>query len=271
MLSAKTLLRSSIFVFSAANCLGVLGLRNMSRSVSTATHNVSTIKHEVLISPKNQQPTAAVVLTHGLGDTAFGWADTAIEISQHFPHVIFKLPTAPISPVTINGGMPMPSWYDIESLGGDRTLEKCAGIDKSKERIETIIDEFKSMEIPTNRIVLAGFSQGAALSLFTGLNYPETLAGIVAMSGYMPLPGAIKHNENSIKTPIRFYHGYDDEVVPFIMATDANDRAKGVYALNSHQFSLVCICGYKYSYCHVHFWNFFSPTLLFTNSLFSTL
>lgn len=222
MLSAKRLLRSSVLFYAT----GALG-HSIMRSIHSATHNITTDKRDVIITPKTRPATAAVVLSHGLGDSALGWADTAIEISKKFPHVAFKLPTAPISPVTINGGMPMPSWYDIESLGGDRTLERCAGIDSSKKRIESIVDEFKAMDIPASRIVLAGFSQGAALSLFTGLNYPETLAGIIAMSGYMPLPSSIKPNENSLKTPIRLFHGHIDDIVPFPMATDAFERAKG--------------------------------------------
>ncbi|CAE7180444.1 Lypla1, partial [Symbiodinium pilosum] len=128
---------------------------------------------------------SAVILLHGLGDTAHGWAGGASVLLNMLPNTRFVLPTAPVQPVTLNGGLPMPSWYDIAGLE-DRADENCEGLEESCATVEALIQEQKSHGIPLEKIVVAGFSQGGALSLYTGLSRTYRLGGLVCMSGYLP-------------------------------------------------------------------------------------
>lgn len=152
------------------------------------------------------------------------------------PYVKFVLPTAPTQPVTLNMGMSMPSWYDIVGLD-ERSNENCQGIAESQARIAGILqNEHEKFGLPYNRMVLAGFSQGGALSLFTGLQLPQQLAGIVVMSGYVPAAAQMKVHQPA--TPILHCHGTQDVVVPYTMAEKSQLmlKAKGVenYELKSY-------------------------------------
>jgi lysophospholipase II len=107
-------------------------------------------------------------------------------LATHLPWCKFVLPTAPVNPVTLNGGMRMNSWYDIVGLD-ERSNEQCHGIDESRQRIVQMLrDEHEQTQLPYHRMVLAGFSQGGALNLYTGLQLESKLAGIVVLSGYLP-------------------------------------------------------------------------------------
>lgn len=138
------------------------------------------------------------------------------------PYIKFILPTAPTQPVTMNMGMPMPSWYDIKGLD-ERANEDCKGISESKARIEGILaKEHSERGLPYSRMLLAGFSQGGALSLFTGLQLDQTLAGIVVLSGYLPAAG--KFNLKQSKVPIWHGHGTMDPMVQLTMAQKTKQR-----------------------------------------------
>lgn len=177
--------------------------------------------------------TATVIFMHGLGDTAHGWIDmVAGMFAPALPHVKFILPTARVQPVTINGGMPMPAWYDIESLSADRSREKCEGIEDSAAGVHGMISTEVTAGIPHNRVLLGGFSQGGAMSLFVGLNCKETLAGMLVLSGYMPVPDRIVASPASLATPILMCHGDEDGVVPLAYAQDAHARLKALHATN---------------------------------------
>jgi len=114
---------------------------------------------------------------HGLGDSSAGWESTADMLSDQCPHIKFIVPTAPTIPITLNGGMSMPGWYDIKSLGASdedlsptRVLDTCDGIEKSRAAVEAMLEaESRATGLPYNRMMLGGFSQGGALSLYTGL------------------------------------------------------------------------------------------------------
>jgi lysophospholipase-2 len=136
--------------------------------------------------------------------------------AAQMPHVKFILPTAPTQPVTMNMGMPMPSWYDIVGLD-ERSNENCKGLPDSRARIEGILKtEHDNTGLPYSRMLLAGFSQGGALALFTGLQLEESLAGVVVLSGY--LPAAKQFKPKQLKTPVWHGHGTMDPMVQFTMA-----------------------------------------------------
>lgn len=137
-------------------------------------------------------------------------------LAAQMPHVKFILPTAPTQPVTMNMGMPMPSWYDIVGLD-ERSNENCKGLPEARARIEGILKtEHDNTGLPYSRMLLAGFSQGGALALFTGLQLEESLAGVVVLSGY--LPAAKQFKPKQLKTPVWHGHGTMDPMVQFTMA-----------------------------------------------------
>ena len=170
-----------------------------------------------IIITASAKHTATVILSHGLGDTADGWTDAAGEMARHLPHIKWILPTAPTSPVTLNGGMRMPSWYNIESLSKSRSAQECQGIDESTANLHRIITDEKNKGIEPSRIVLAGFSQGGAMSLWTGLQLPSSfssrLAGVLVMSGYLPKEHAFSLSEHGKNTPVLHCHGSADPLV----------------------------------------------------------
>lgn len=126
------------------------------------------------------------------------------------PYLKFILPTAPTQRVTMNMGMPMPSWYDIVGLD-ERSNENCKGLAESRATLEGILEkEHDSTGLPYSRMVLAGFSQGGALSLFTGLQLEQKLAGIAVLSGY--LPATKQCQPKHFDVPIWHGHGTQDPV-----------------------------------------------------------
>lgn len=160
-------------------------------------------------------PGATVIVMHGLGADRNDFVPIAgeMDLSPAGP-VRFIFPQAPSIPVTINGGYVMPAWYDI--LGMDlvrREDEK--GLRASRTAIEEIIAGEKARGIPASRIVVAGFSQGCAMALMTGLRHEETLAGIGCLSGYLPLAAVTQAERSAANaaTPIFMGHGQFDGVV----------------------------------------------------------
>ena len=161
------------------------------------------------------QPSAAVIWLHGLGADGNDFASLVPELDlDACPAIRFVFPHSPSMPVTVNGGYVMPAWYDI--LGADLVKRQDeAGIRASEKAIQALIAAQVAQGIPPERIVLAGFSQGCAMALHTGLRYPHQLAGIVALSGYLPLAeqfAAERHSANA-HTPIFMAHGSQDAVV----------------------------------------------------------
>ena len=161
------------------------------------------------------QPTTAVIWLHGLGADGNDFAGLVPELDlSACPPIRFVFPHAPSMPVTINGGYVMPAWYDIR--GTDLvSRQDDAGIRQSASAIEALIELEASRGIPYENIVLAGFSQGCAMALHTGLRFEHRLAGIMALSGYLPLAdtfAAERHPANA-STPIFMAHGSMDPVV----------------------------------------------------------
>ena len=161
------------------------------------------------------KPSAAVIWLHGLGADGNDFAGLVPELDlTGCPAIRFIFPHAPEIPVTINGGYVMPAWYDI--LGTDLiSRQDAAGIRTSEKAITALIEREIARGIPASRIVLAGFSQGCAMALHTGLRFPRALAGIMALSGYLPLAEhfAAERTAANAHTPIFMAHGSQDPVV----------------------------------------------------------
>jgi phospholipase/carboxylesterase len=153
-------------------------------------------------------PVAAVIWLHGLGADGHDFEPIVPELGLAKP-VRFVFPHAPIRPVTINMGMRMRAWYDIFQFGGGP--EDQAGIRASQRLVEKLIESEKG-----RKIVLAGFSQGGAIALQTGLRYPERLAGILALSTYVPLASTLESEASPANRdiPIFMAHGEFDDIIP---------------------------------------------------------
>ncbi|KAL7549483.1 hypothetical protein ACHAWF_012750 [Thalassiosira exigua] len=191
----------------------------------------------VTIAPRSESSqSATIILCHGLGDTAEGFVDVAERLAERFPHAKFVLPTAPTRPVTLNMGMPMPAWYDIKGLDR-RSNEECDGIEASRERLTKLIRAELDAGIRRDRIVLAGFSMGAALSLYAGMHLSTDeghppLAGIAMMSGYLAHESGFKLSKGLEGTPIWHGHGTADMMIPLAVAQETERTAKRLGATN---------------------------------------
>lgn len=160
-------------------------------------------------------PSASVIWLHGLGADGNDFAPIIPQLNlSECPAIRFVFPSAPSIAVTVNGGYVMPAWYDITERDIN-AREDIAGIHKSATAIAELIEREASRGIAYNKIVLAGFSQGCAMSLQVGLRFPHALAGIMALSGYLPLAKslAVERSDANSKTPIFMAHGVWDAVI----------------------------------------------------------
>jgi len=157
--------------------------------------------------------TATLIFLHGLGDTGQGWASAMASLRP--PHVKVICPTAPTMPVTLNAGFRMPSWFDLKTLDASGPEDE-EGIKQASKQIHLMIDNEIKGGIPADRIIVGGFSQGGALALFSALIFPQQLAGVISLSGWLPLnksfPGVMK---TAKELPILQCHGDCDPVVPY--------------------------------------------------------
>jgi phospholipase/carboxylesterase len=196
---------------------------------------------EVIEAQTGEQPVATILIMHGLGADGRDFVPIAeqLDLSSVGP-VRFLFPNAPVIPVTINGGYQMPAWYDI--LGADlgqRQDEK--GLRENQALINTLIDREIERGIPSTRIVVGGFSQGCAMALMTGLRYPERLAGIIGLSGYLPLAAtlAAERSPASEGMPVFLGHGRRDGVVPLSAATATREALDALgYAVDWHEYPM---------------------------------
>lgn len=180
----------------------------------------------VEIEPRVQPPRGSVVWLHGLG--ADGHDFEPIVPMLRRPDLRFVFPHAPAQPVTLNGGFVMPAWYDIRSLDLSPDRESEADIRRSTTLVEALLQREKDRGVPADRIVLAGFSQGAAMALHVGLRHAEALAGLVILSGYRVLPQCFsaERSEANRSTPILFCHGSFDPLLPLALGREAHDFMK---------------------------------------------
>jgi phospholipase/carboxylesterase len=174
-------------------------------------------------------PQFAVIWMHGLGADGSDFAPVLPMFGlPAAPGVRFVFPHAPMIPVTCNGGFVMRAWYDI--LNFDRIERQVdeAGIRKSRQAIRRLIARENERGVPTKRIVLAGFSQGGAMAYAAGLTHPERLAGIIALSAYIPAPALLtaEFSEANRDTPVFAGHGSDDDVVPLPLGLQARETLR---------------------------------------------
>ncbi|MFL9880891.1 alpha/beta hydrolase [Herbaspirillum rhizosphaerae] len=186
-------------------------------------------------------PAAAVIWLHGLGADGNDFVPIVRELDLSGSQPIrFIFPTAPTMPVTVNGGYVMRAWYDI--FGPDLVRrEDEPGLRASQAMVEALIAKEKARGIPAERIVLAGFSQGCAMTLQTGLRHPEKLAGLMCLSGYLPLAGTIAVESSSANqtTPIFMAHGRQDPVVVMQRAEESRDLLNTFgYQIEWHEYQM---------------------------------
>ena len=182
------------------------------------------VLERITIEP-NTSATACVIWLHGLGDSGAGFAPVVPVLGLPDDHSIrFIFPHAPEQAVTINQGYVMRSWYDIKSMDLHNRADM-PGVLDSEQFVIALIQEQIDVGIPADKIVLAGFSQGGVMSLFSGLRYPQTLAGIMALSCYLPTADELPVQLSAANklTSILQHHGEQDDVVPLFAGKMAND------------------------------------------------
>ena len=193
---------------------------------------------EVETTPK---PNAAVIWLHGLGADGHDFEPIVPEIVRPGERAWrFVFPNAPVRPVTINGGMAMRAWYDLKGLDR-RAAEDVAGFRDTDALVRQLIAKEVARGIPTNRIVLAGFSQGGAVSLYTVPRYPDKLAGVLALSCYLPRESTFlaERAPANDATPIFMAHGRADTVLTMSLGTQSRDflKAQG-YTVEWHDYPM---------------------------------
>jgi phospholipase/carboxylesterase len=187
------------------------------------------------------KPNAAVIWLHGLGADGHDFEPIVPEIVRRGERAWrFIFPHAPVRPVTINGGMPMRAWYDLKGLDR-RSGEDVAGFREADGHVRRLIEREGERGIAPGRIVLAGFSQGAAVSLYTAPRFAERLAGIMALSGYLPGDSTFQAERVAANdaTPIFMAHGRGDTVLPLGLGSQSRDflKARG-YAIEWHDYPM---------------------------------
>lgn len=185
--------------------------------------------------------TAAVIWLHGLGADGHDFVPLVPALGLPAGQGIrFVFPHAPMRPVTINGGMVMRAWYDIHDAAFTRREDE-AGIRQSDDLVRELIRREQARGVPGNRIVLAGFSQGGAMALFTGLRHEAPLAGILALSTYLPLAERLEEERHPAnhRTPVLMIHGSRDSIVPLSLAQASRRRLEALgQPLEWHELSM---------------------------------
>lgn len=184
----------------------------------------TTERRDAVVLEPDSAASAAVIWLHGLGADGNDFVPIVPELRLADIRARFVFPHAPVRPVTLNGGMRMRAWYDIKSLSRDG-LEDDAGIRDSEARVRAEVQTQLDAGIAAQRIVIAGFSQGGAVALHSALRHPERLAGVLALSTYLPLRDTLTVEAASANraTPILMCHGRFDPVLPMALGTMSRD------------------------------------------------
>lgn len=184
-------------------------------TTSAASPPLDAIEHAT-----GPDPAWSVIWLHGLGDSGHGFAPIvpALVQGRDWPAVRFVFPHAPVRPITVNGGMAMRAWYDISDLDFDPTRRGDEdGVEVSIAQVERLIAKEHARGVPASRVVLAGFSQGGAITLAAGLRRETPLAGLLALSTYLPSPqsAAARLASGATRQPVFMAHGLDDRVIAY--------------------------------------------------------
>jgi len=196
---------------------------------------LETVEIETAPSPRR-----AVIWMHGLGADGHDFVDIVPALGLRDTPVRFVFPHAPMRPVTINRGMVMRSWYDVRDDVGVRREDE-AGVRESQARIEALIARERTRGVPAERLVLAGFSQGGAMALHTGLRQAERLAGIMALSCFLPLADKVAADASAANraAPIFMAHGIHDPLIPLARAVHARDTLAALgYPVEWHAYPM---------------------------------
>ncbi|MCE8002917.1 alpha/beta hydrolase [Billgrantia ethanolica] len=195
---------------------------------------------ELIIEPRSGRPAdACVFILHGLGADGHDFEPLvpALTLTEGLD-VRFILPHAPRLPVTINGGMVMPAWYDIYEMSLDRRVDTRQLV-ASAERIQALVQEQIDHGIDSRRIILAGFSQGGAVAYQAALSFPAPLGGLLALSTYFATAETIELNEANRGLPIEIHHGSFDPVVPEALGKAAQQRLQALeYPVNYRSYPM---------------------------------
>ena len=191
-----------------------------------------------------KNPSASVIWMHGLGADGSDFVPIVEELElDGAPGIRFLFPHAPMRPVTINNGTVMRAWYDVslgDLEGGSRRADG-KGVRESQAHITALIERESKRGVASEHIVLAGFSQGGAIALQTGLRYPRTLAGVMALSTYLPLAESLPQEAAPANkaTPIFMAHGTYDPLIPFVMGAGSMTLLTGLgYAVEWRQYPM---------------------------------
>lgn len=203
-------------------------------------NNMPTLEQPVLIDAE-ESADACVIWLHGLGADGHDFEPVVSELTEELrKRVRFIFPHAPHQPVTINGGMVMRAWYDITEADLARRPDE-RGVRTSEKILTELIDAERINGIDVRRIVVAGFSQGGAIALHTGLRYPMELAGILALSTYLPLHGAIENEaaDANREIPIFMAHGSQDPVIPISSSEESRAFLTSLgYVIETHTYPM---------------------------------
>lgn len=177
---------------------------------------------------------------HGLGADASDFYALPPELGLPADlHVRYVFPNAPRMPVTINQGLIMRAWYDVAGFGTRDQDER--GIRRAAKRIDELIAREVERGVPADRIVLVGFSQGGAMALFAGLRYPQALAGVVCLSGYLLLPDALEAEASDANRSVSIFqaHGTADPMVPLVLGQGTRDGLERAgYEVDYHEYPM---------------------------------
>lgn len=188
-----------------------------------------------------KSPSASVIWLHGLGADGYDFLPVVEELDlSGLPPLRFVFPHAPLLPVTWNNGLVMPAWYDIIAIGPEAPEDE-AGIRASSKTVADLIAREGARGVAPRRVVLAGFSQGGALALFTALRHPQRLAGVAGLSTYLPLADTLAREAAPANQdlPIFMAHGSLDNIVPETLAAASARRLTDLdYAVEWHRYDM---------------------------------
>ena len=172
----------------------------------------------------------AILFLHGLGDTGRGWSDIPNQSSLgEIENVRWVFPNAPVIPITLNGGMAMPGWFDMNALERDHLIDDKETIEKASRYVDSLIEEQMDKGIPAKNIVVGGFSQGGAIALTHAMKSEHDIGGYVGLSTYLPMADSYTKGENA-KTGVKVFqaHGTADPVLRFDYGTSSSEKLKAL-------------------------------------------